>query len=234
MVNSEKCSVGAEVQYAPRLAGDNLQSVFNVSFFKAPVWNKTPLKVVSLFWVWQYVTMMYRLMGNDPDRCADLITKTQTLRCIADSEGQRQFKGRNFDYITPGGTFTYCDDKSLVKASGMVCIDFDHLDDDSPKMKSKISPEELKELLLHDPYFGDKTLMYFDSPRGHGSKWFVEVDMQQCDYKTWYMALRNYLMNAYGLGDKQVDSSVANVSHACFLSFDPKAYLRSDLYEFNI
>ena len=41
-------------------------------------------------------------------------------------------------------------------------------------------------------------------------------------------------MKSYGLGEKQVDSSVANISHACFISYDPDAYLRSDLYEFFI
>jgi hypothetical protein len=114
----------------------------------------------------------------------------------------------------------------------MVCIDLDHLDDDSEKMLRKISPKEMKQLLLQDPYFGDKTLLMYTSPRGHGLKWFVEVDMNQCDYKTWFNALRNYLMTTYGLGEKQVDSTVAHVSHACFVSYDPEAYLRADQYEF--
>ena len=152
------------------------------------------MKVVSLFWVWMYVTMKYLQFGYDPDRNVDLVSRTNTLRCITDEEGQRQFKGKNFDYVTPGGTFSYCDDNSLVEVSNMVCIDLDHLDDDSEKMLRKISPKEMKQLLLQDPYFGDKTLLMYTSPRGHGIKWLVEVDMDQCDYKTWFNALRNYLM----------------------------------------
>ena len=205
---------------------------FLMSFFKAPIWNKTPMKVVSLFWVWMYVTMKYLQFGYDPDRNVDLVSRTSTLRSITGEEGQRQFKGKNFDYVTPGGTFSYCDDNSLVEVSDMVCIDLDHLDDDSEKMLRKISPEEMKQLLLKDPYFGDKTLLMYISPRGHGLKWFVEVDMNQCDYKTWFNALRNYLMTTYGMGEKQVDSTVANQSHACFISYDPEAYLRADQYEF--
>ena len=203
-----------------------------MSFFRAPIWNKTPMKVVSLFWVWMYVTMKYLQFGYDPDRNVDLVSRTSTLRSNTGEEGQRQFKGKNFDYVTPGGTFSYCDDNSLVEVSDMVCIDLDHLDDDSEKMLRKISPKEMKQLLLQDPYFGDKTLLMYTSPRGHGLKWFVEVDMNQCDYKTWFNALRNYLMTTYGLGEKQVDSTVAHVSHACFVSYDPEAYLRADQYEF--
>ena len=205
-----------------------------VSFFKAPVWNKFPLKTVSLFWVWMYVTMKYLQLGPDPDRDIGLVSKTEWLRGIEGNEAQRQYKGKNFDYFTPGGTYTYCDDSSLIEHSGVLCIDCDHLDDDSPTMKRKISPVEMKKLLLADPYWGERTLMMFTSPRGHGVKWFVEIDLGKCDYVTWFKALRNYLMLTYGFGEKQIDSSVSNESHPCFISYDPDAYLRPDLYEFFI
>lgn len=205
-----------------------------VSFFKAPVWNKFPLKTVSLFWVWMYVTMKYLQLGPDPDRDIGLVSKTEWLRGIEGNEAQRQYKGKNFDYFTPGGTYTYCDDSSLIEHSGMLCIDCDHLDDDSPMMKRKISPVEMKKLLLADTYWGDRTLMMFTSPRGHGVKWLVEIDLGKCDYVTWFKALRNYLMLTYGFGEKQIDSTVSNESHACFISYDPDAYLRPDLYEFFI
>ena len=205
-----------------------------VSFFKAPVWNKFPLKTVSLFWVWMYVTMKHLQFGPDPDRDIGLVSKTEWLRGIEGDEAQRQYKGKNFDYITPAGTYTYCDDNSLIEHSGMLCMDCDHLDDDSPAMKRKISPVEMKELLLADPYWGERTLMMFTSPRGHGVKWFVEIDLGKCDYATWFKALRNYLLVTYGFSEKQIDSTVSNESHACFISYDPDAYLRPDLYEFII
>lgn len=205
-----------------------------ISFFKAPVWNKHPLKTVSLFWVWMYVTMKWLQLGPEPDRDIALVSKTEQLRRIATDEGQRQYKGRNFDYITPAGTYTYCDEKSRVEYSGMTCLDFDHLDDDSEAMKRKINAEELKTLLLADLYWGEQILLMFISPRGHGLKVFLPIDLAKCDYKTWFSALRSYFMATYGFGEKQVDSTVANESHACFLSYDPLAYLRSDLYEFFI
>lgn len=207
---------------------------YKLSFFKAPIWNKQPLKVVSLFWVWLYVTMKWMQLCVDPDRDVSLSSKTECLRNLEGDDAQRQFKGKNFDYITPAGIFTYCDDKSMVEPSDVLCIDLDHLDDDSQAMKRKLSPVEMKQLLLADPYWGDKTLLMFTSPRGHGVKWLIEIDLSKCDYTTWFNAVRNYLMQIYGLGEKQVDSSVANISHACFISYDPDAYLRHDLYEFYV
>lgn len=207
---------------------------YKLSFFKAPIWNKQPLKVVSLFWVWLYVTMKWMQLCVDPDRDISLTSKTEQLRSLTSDDAQRQFKGKNFDYITPAGIFTYCDDKSMVEPSDVLCIDLDHLDDDSQAMKRKLSPAEMKQLLLADPYWGDKTLLMFTSPRGHGVKWLIEIDLSKCNYATWFNAVRNYLMQTYGLGEKQVDSSVANVSHACFISYDPDAYLRHDLYEFYV
>ncbi|MCR5642163.1 MAG: hypothetical protein K6G32_02335 [Prevotella sp.] len=207
---------------------------YKMSFFKAPIWNKSPLRVVSLFWVWLTVTMKWMQLFVDPDRDVSLSSKTERLRSLVGDDAQRQFKGKNFDYITPAGTFVYCDDKSLVEPSNMLCIDLDHLDDDSEAMKWKVSPEEMKQLLLKDLYWGEKVLLMFTSPRGHGLKVFVEIALDKCDYATWFNAIRNYLMQTYGLGEKQVDPSVANVSRACFLSYDPDAYLRTDQYEFFI
>ena len=207
---------------------------YKMSFFKAPIWNKSPLRVVGLFWVWLTVTMKWMQLEVDPDRDVSLSSKTERLRSLGGDDAQRQFKSKNFDYVTPAGTFVYCDDKSLVEASKVLCIDLDHLDDDSEAMKWKVSPEEMKHLLLKDPYWGEKVLLMFTSPRGHGLKVFVEIDLDKCDYATWFNAIRNYLMKTYGLGEKQVDSSVANISHACFISYDPNAYLRADLYEFFI
>lgn len=205
---------------------------YQMSFFKAPIWNKNPMMTVNPFWVWQYVTMKWVQMGPDTDRDISLVSKTEWLRKLTAEEAQRQYKGRNFDYITPAGIFSYCDDNSIVEYSHMLCLDLDHLDDDTPAMTRKVTPDEMKQLLLQDPYWGERTLLMFTSPRGHGVKWLVEIDLDRCDYHTWFNAIRNYLMKTYGLGDKQVDSAVANISRACFLSYDPDAYLRHDLYEF--
>jgi hypothetical protein len=55
----------------------------------------------------------------------------------------RKFKAKNFDYCTFSGTFTYRNDQSLIKHSGLLCVDFDHLN----------NIESLFNALLKDDYF---------------------------------------------------------------------------------
>lgn len=180
---------------------------FLMSFFSKPITNKRPLKTVSLFEVFCMVHERHA------------IVETEKLRTIADHDEARRFKGQNFDYVTPSGVFSYCSDASLLRHSGLICIDLDDLDD----------VEDAKQRLLADPMF--ETLLLFRSPSGNGMKWFVPIDLTRCDHRTWFSAIRNYLMARHGFSEKQVDSSCQNVSRACFLSYDPEAYLKTELYE---
>ena len=103
--------------------------------------------------------------------------------------------------------------------SGIICIDLDDIAD----------VEGLFQKLLSDPFF--ETLLLFRSPRGCGLKWFVPIDIDKCDHRTWFTAIRNYLMATYGLSDKQVDPACSNPSRACWLCHDPEVYLKAELYE---
>ena len=181
-----------------------------MSFFSKPITNKWPEKqAVSLFWVYQYVT----------HRAA--MPETEALRQIADHEKARQYKSTHFDYVTPSGVFSYCSDASLICHSGLMCVDFDDLGD---------RVEELFQKLIIEPTF--TTLLLFRSPLGKGLKWFIHIDLQRCDHRTWYQAVRRYLMTTYGLTDKQVDPLCSNPSRACYLGYDPDAYLLTELYEY--
>lgn len=181
-----------------------------MSFFLKPITNKWPYgQPLSLFEVYRYIiTPRYR-------------PETDQLRTITNHDEARSFKGSKLDYVTPSGTFSYCNDKSLIKHSQVVCMDLDDLGD---------RVEELFEKLKHDPYF--PTLLLFRSPRGNGLKWFVHIDLSRCDHRTWFTAIRNYLMATYHLSDKQADQSCINVSKACYLCYDPKAYILPELIEF--
>ena len=180
---------------------------FEMSIFRAPISNKFPLMTVSLFQV--YLAVHSRRYAPE----------TEALRTIQDEDEQRNYKQTHLDYVTPGGVFAYCNDQSLVKQSNILCMDLDHIED----------VEEMKQQLLDDQNFD--TLLLFRSPRGNGLKWFLAADMQRCDYKTWFTAVKNYLMATYHLSEKQVDPMVGHVSAGCFLCYDPDAYLRTDLIE---
>ena len=178
-----------------------------MSFFRAPITNKVPEKKFWTLWtVYNYV------------RSEQAKPQTEALRQIAEHAAQRSYKSANFDYVTPGGTFSYCADNCLLEASGLVCMDLDYLGD---------RVEEMFSVLLSDPMFA--TLLLFRSPTGNGLKWFVEVDLTKCDFKTWYSAIRNYLMNTYSLSDDQVDKHCGNISRACYLGYDPAAYINPAL-----
>ena len=178
-----------------------------MSFFRRPITNKRPEPVpLSLLLVYEYIINEYAK------------PQTEELRTITDKEEARRYKGQNFDYITPGGIFSYGEDKSLVEASGLLCMDLDYLGD---------RVEELFKALLNDPIF--ETLLLFRSPSGQGLKWFIEIDLTKCDYKTWYNAVRNYLLKTYQLNDDQVDKHCGNISRACYLGYDPAAYINPAL-----
>lgn len=181
-----------------------------MSFFRKPITNKRPEPwPVSLFWVYQYVR----------GRCA--MPETEELRSIEGEQQQREYKGRHFDYITPSGVFSYCSDNSLLKHSEVLCVDLD-------KLYARL--EEMFQRLLKDPVF--ETLLLFRSPRGNGLKWFIHIDLSRCDHRTWYAAVRNYLMATYQLTDEQVDPQCSNPSRPCYLGHDPEAYLKDELIEF--
>lgn len=180
---------------------------YQMSFVEHPVSNCYPTRVVTPFDVYQLV--------HGP-RYAD---ETMTLRSLATEEEQRTYKQANLDAILSGGVFSYTNDNSMIKASGLVCLDLDDIDD----------VEALKQKLLNDKLFD--TILLFRSPRGRGLKWFIGADLTKCDYRQWYMSVRNYLMKTYGLTEKQVDPLCANPSRRCWLCHDIDVYLRTDLIE---
>lgn len=169
-----------------------------VSLFKAPVRNVFPLGTRSLAEVQNLIT------GNAYRKV------TEELRKITDPKQKRIFKANNFDYVTFSGVFTARNDKSLVKHSQLLIIDFDHL----PNLP------EVWNLLLEDPYF--ETHMLFRSPSNDGLKWLIKKDSEKIPHAVFFKAVANYLNRTYHL---EVDQSGRDVSRACFLPFAEDCYL---------
>ena len=178
-----------------------------MSFFRRPISNKWPTaEPVTLAWVYDYL-------------CSPkAIPETYELQRLENHDEARAWKQEHFDYITPSGVFGYCSDQNLVLHSQLLCIDLDELGE---------LVEKYFDSLLADPMF--ETLLLFRSPSGHGLKWFVHIDLGRCDHRTWFRAVRNYLMATYGLRAEQVDVHCGNPSRACFLGHDPQAFLNPKL-----
>ena len=172
--------------------------VRHFSFFKAPVRNTIPHKSISLLDAYNYIVGDYAKQ------------RTEKLRGIKDQKQARQYKASTFDYCTFSGMFQTRNDKALISHSGLLCIDFDHLQ----------SVDLLRNQLLRDEYFD--TQMLFVSPSGDGLKWIISIDTKQSTHSNYFAAVANYIQQTYGV---EVDKSGRDISRACFLPYDPMAYI---------
>lgn len=178
-----------------------LQLTPHFSFFKAPIRNTIPYKQISLRDTWNYITGHYA-----KDRTLD-------LRLIKDERRARAFKAERFDYVTFSGSFSARREDRLTKHSGLLCLDFDHV----PHL------EDFFQALRNDPQL--QTQLLFRSPSGDGLKWVVSIDLEQCRHAEWFRAVANYVFKTYHV---PVDQSGKDVCRACFLPWDPRAYLNED------
>ena len=171
------------------------------SFFRAPVRNVIPYKQISLLDTWRYITGHYARR------------RTEELRQIRDPKYARMYKAAKFDYCTFSGTFSVRREDKLIRHSGLLCLDFDHLPD-----VEGLFPE-----LLQDEYFD--TMLLFRSPSGDGLKWIIPTDLTECSHADFFRSVSAYIAETYRVS---VDSSGKDVCRACFLPYDPGAYLSPD------
>jgi hypothetical protein len=171
---------------------------FVFSFFKAPIRNVFPHKTVSLAQVYKAITGEYYKQN------------TEKLRSISDVVQARKYKAANFDYCTFSGVFTSRNDKSLVTHSELMCIDFDHVQ----------NLDTLRQALLADEYFD--TQLLFVSPSGDGLKWIIEIDTRKAPHGEYFASVANYILQTYSV---EVDKSGKDISRACFIPFDPNAFI---------
>lgn len=168
------------------------------SFFHAPITNTKPDSAFTLLDAYNYI------VGNQA------MERTDKLRSFNDGKQSRMFKAANFDYCTFSGIFTTRTDKALIKHSGLLCIDFDHLQ----------NLDSLRSQLLQDEYFD--TQLLFRSPSGDGLKWVIEIDISQTTHADYFRAVANYLFQTYGV---EADKSGKDISRACFLPHDPYCFI---------
>lgn len=174
------------------------EKAFAFSFFKAPIKNTIPHKTVSLVQVYNAITGEYYKQH------------TEKLRSISDTVQARKYKAANFDYCTFSGVFTARNDKSLITHSELMCIDFDHVQ----------NIDTLRQALLADEYFD--TQLLFVSPSGDGLKWIIEIDTRKAPHGEYFASVANYILQTYSV---EVDKSGKDISRACFLPFDPNAFI---------
>ena len=136
--------------------------------------------------------------------------QTEALRLMATSPEAKRYKATHFDYCTFSGLFRKRNERELIMYSGLMCLDFDHVE----------NIMELKQKLLNHEYFDTELL--FVSPSGNGLKWIIPVDLKGWEHSRYFKAVTNCI-KATGL--PLVDMSGSDVVRLCFLPHDPQAYI---------
>ena len=112
------------------------------SFFRKPIQNIEPIRAVGIVDVYRYITGHYAQ------------PQTEALRLMATSPEAKRYKATHFDYCTFSGLFRKRNERELIMHSGLMCLDFDHVE----------NIMELKQKLLNHEYFDTELL--FVSPSG--------------------------------------------------------------------
>ncbi|NQU53003.1 MAG: virulence protein E [Bacteroidetes bacterium] len=169
------------------------------SYYKEPVKNVVPYKTISMADVYRALTSNY------------LKERTHQLRLISGKAENRVFKASKFPYVTFSGIFSKRNEKSLMKHSGLIALDFDHVE----------NVEALKTSLLIDPCL--ETELLFISPNGNGIKWIVSIELtKKYTHAKMFQAISTYIYKTYSI---EVDNACKDVSRATFLCYDPEAYI---------
>ena len=216
----------------------NPPMIFRFSFFKAPISNIYPYKHITLIDAYNYIkgrfaqhrTEHLRSLLDFKDEQPTLepldsqqsLQSLSSLKTLTDQHRQpnsaaKRYKNTYFDYCTFSGTFEKRCDNALIKHSGLLCIDFDHVQNFA----------ELRSALLQDANFD--TQLLFRSPSGDGIKWIIEIypplGNQANAHAEYFNAVANYIKTTYGI---EIDLTGKDISRACYLPYDPDCYINPE------
>jgi hypothetical protein len=170
----------------------------HLSFFRQPITNTQPHSRAT-------VRQIYNAIRGDYYK-----EQTEKLRSITDVQMARKFKSQNFDYCTFSGIFTTRSDKAMLSHSGLLCLDFDNIE----------NLNALRFQLLTDEFLN--TQLMFISPSGNGMKWIISIEPNPHTHAEYFNAISDYLTQTYHVTP---DKSGKDLSRACFLPYDPHAYI---------
>ena len=116
---------------------------------------------------------------------------------------------RELPVVMYSGKFSGRKDEDLTEHSGVIVLDFDHID-----------VAHSKNALATDDYI----LACWVSPSGDGLKALVKI-AQPRKHRDHFRAIASYMDRQYGL---EVDSTGQNESRLCFESYDPEIIINED------
>ena len=114
---------------------------------------------------------------------------------------------RKLPAVMFSGTFEKRSSKHLKEHSGILCLDFDHLD----------NPRKHLDELRYDPHI----IASFVSPSGQGIKVLMAIEQNEEKHQESFRSCEQYMRMVYSL---DVDQSGKDVSRLCFLSCDEQMH----------
>jgi hypothetical protein len=142
---------------------------------------------------------------NDVQNGKDYNKQVGPVRAAGDIEKKRKLKKSICDYVKLSGVFETRSDSSLKQHNGIICLDFDHLED-IPSIRLQIEQDEY-------------VMFTFISVSGDGIKVGVKIDPENHDQS--FEGLKRYFLHNYKL---EVDKQAKNVGRACFISYDQNVF----------
>ena len=135
--------------------------------------------------------------------------KINGIRNAANKEQRDELKKHLF-VITWQGVFSRKNNNGCVSLSSLVCIDIDH--------QTVSDLQHIKQTVSGWPF----VLAFFMSPSGDGLKVIIRTDNYSIpDYGNCYRQVEKMFTDAFGI---QPDSRCEDLSHPCYISYDPGIY----------
>lgn len=170
--------------------------------------STSPQSTVDIAWCGKYIKS---------ERAKWATEELRRRMATASDDELRKFKLLNFEAVAGSGTFSRGCASGLIERSQYVVLDVDDL-------SSTEEAREVQRTLVADRSV--ETALCFVSPKGHGTKWWVELPEWCADmtFAEQYAALSRYVGYEYGI---QADPSCSNVNRLCFLPYDPDCFINA-------
>ena len=139
----------------------------------------------------------------------------EVRRAVKDGDKDKASQAKlNLPACMFSGTFSKRSSKEITEHSGILCLDFDHLD----------NPQKAVDDMRYDPHI----IAGFISPSGTGCKILIAIPKDTENHREAFISASAYVKTMYNL---DADESGKDVSRLCFLSYDPQLHYCDDAVE---
>lgn len=138
-----------------------------------------------------------------------------TIRTTTDKKERHELK-KKLPSICFSGKFKKRENDQIEEHSGLICLDFDHLD--------PVKMEKFKTALKADRYI----FSFFTSPSGDGVKVIVKIPKDIPNHSKYASSLGLYFQKESEWDD------LKDIARACYESHDPEIYVNEDSKVFDI